>query len=495
MAGSSLLDLPNSLRLAGILYLLVPAAVYLVLRRRHEQRSLLAWCWGAGLYGLGYLMVGLRSTIPDWASIHLANLMIIASFSLRVSSLRCEDGLDPAWRAGGLLAGASFGLFAIAHEHSDAMRVQVGLLVQAAGSAWLAIAAFGIWRKQGLRVARALALAFAALTVSLLWGTAEVGLGGWAAIVSGGSLAVTVALLTSILVSLYGNLGYMGLVIERAYGNALRQARELERVSAERHAAEEQASQLLAWLAERDEMLRLLAHEVRQPLNNASAALQAASQALAPAEINHTVAGQRVQRAEKVLGQIIGTLDNTLAATALLASPDRVERRDVDVDTLTALAIGDLDATQRPRVHLQSVDAMRTALMDAGLMRLALRNLMSNALAYSSPGSPVVLRVSDMDEPLSLVLEVLDQGPGIDPALASRLFQRGVRGSQGGAGHGLGLYVVRRVAELHGGQVSLRPNPGGGTVFRMELPQEMPDRRSRRREQADQAWTSSARKT
>lgn len=495
MLGFWFLDIPNSLRLAGMLYLLVPVTVYLVLRRRYESRSLVAWCAGAGLYGLGYLMIGLRATIPDWASIHLANLMILTSFAWRVSSLRSESGRPPAWRWGSLLVLLGFLGFEAAHAHSAGLRVLVSMLVQTLGSAWLAWAAFDIWRRFGLRVARAMGWAFGAQMVSAAWMTLEVGLDGWQGIVRGDSLVVTATMLIAFFVSLYGNLGYMGLVIERAYGNGLRQARELERVSAERHAAEEHASQLLAWLAERDEMLRLLAHEVRQPLNNATAALQAARKALAPSEVNHAVAIQRVQRAEMVLGQIIGTLDNTLAATALLASPDRVERRDVDVDTLTALAIGDLDATQRPRVHVQSVDAMRTALLDAGLMRLAVRNLLSNALAYSSQGSPVVLRVSDLDEPLSLVVEVLDQGPGIEPELASRLFERGVRGSHGGTGHGLGLHVVRRVAELHGGRVSLRPNPGGGTIFRMELPQEMPDRRRSRRDRPDQASMSAARKT
>ena len=236
-------------------------------------------------------------------------------------------------------------------------------------------------------------------------------------------------------------MGYMGPVIERVYGEALRQTRELERLAAERQAAEEQASPLLAWQAERDEMLRPLSHEVRQPLNSVTDALQAARKALAPLDVNHAVAFQRVQRAELVLGQITGTLDNTLAATVWLASPYRVERRDGDVD------------------------AMRTALMDAGLMRLTLCNLLSNAMACSSPGSPVVLRVSDMDEPLSRVVEVVDQGPGIEPALASRLFERGVRGRH------------------------------GGTIFRLELPQEMPHRRRKRRERPDQASPSAARKT
>lgn len=500
MVGVAFLDVPTALRLAGLLYLLVPVTVYLVLRRSHDCRSLMAWCGGASLYGLGYLFIGLRTTLPDWASIHLANVMLYASYALRVSSLRSECGLNPGWRTGALLVLLSSLVFELADWHSEALRVLVSLLFQVVGTGWLALAAADIWQTRGLRVARAMAWAFAALTIAAAWITAQVGLGGWAALSSSTTLSVSLGVLLAFLVSLYGNLGFMGLVIERAYGNELRHGRELERVSAQRLAAEEHATRLLAWLAERDELLRLLAHEVRQPLNNASAALQAARKALTPAGMDHAAAGQRVQRAELVLGQIIGTLDNTLAATALLASPDRVERRDVDVDTLTTLAIGDLESTQRQRVQVHSQDAMRTALMDAGLIRLALRNLLSNALAYSRPDAPVVLRVSDLEEPLSLVLEVLDQGPGIEPALAERLFERGVRGNQTGPGHGLGLYVVRRVMELHGGSVDLRPNPGGGTIFRLQLPQDMPDRRRKRREGRDgrdlpdQASTSAARK-
>lgn len=494
MVGLLLLDLPTALRLAGFLYLLVPAAVYLVLRRSHEGRSLLAWCGGAGLYGLGYLLFGLRQSIPDELSVYLAHGMVLASFGLRVSSLRLESRRPPAWGLNACLVLLGFGLVVFAHGQSDALRVQTAMLLQVAGSAWLTWAAADVWRALGLRVARAMALAFGAMTLALLWAAVDVGLAGWQGFSGSDSIAVTMALPIAFIVSLYGNLGFMGLVVERSNDNQEQHTRELERLSAQRQEAEAHASRLMAWLADRDELLRLLAHEVRQPLNNATAALQAARKALTPADIDHAAAGQRVQRAEVVLGQIIGTLDNTLAATALLASPDRVERRDVDVDTLTTLAIGDLDASQRSRVQVQGEDAMRTALMDAGLMRLALRNLLSNALAYSDPGSPVVLRVSDLDEPLSLVLEVLDQGPGIDPELAPQLFDRGVRGSQGGQGHGLGLYVVRRVMELHGGSVEPLANPGGGTIFRLVLPQDMPDRRRKRRDGPDQPSTSSARK-
>jgi len=240
-----------------------------------------------------------------------------------------------------------------------------------------------------------------------------------------------------------------------------------------RDAAERQADHLREAIHERDEVVRVLAHEVRQPLNNASAALESAAAELAPgARREPGQAMQRVRRAQGVIRQIVGALDNTLAATALLTSAERIGSHDADVDVLIDLSLADLDAAQRARVQVERVSSTRTASMDSGLMRLALRNVLSNALAYSPADSQVILRLTDSDEPLALVFEVLDTGPGVRDELLPRLFERGVRGNQDVPGHGIGLYVVRRVMELHGGTVDLRPNAPTGTVFRLWLPQD-----------------------
>lgn len=240
-----------------------------------------------------------------------------------------------------------------------------------------------------------------------------------------------------------------------------------------RDAAERQAAHLREAIHERDEFVRVLAHEVRQPLNNASAALESAAGELVPgARMEPGQAMQRVRRAQGVIRQIAGALDNTLAATALLTSAERVGSHDADVDVLIDLSLADLDAAQRTRVQVERISSTRTASMDSGLMRLALRNVLSNALAYSPPESPVVLRITDSDEPLALVFEVFDTGPGVRDELLPHLFERGVRGNQDVPGHGIGLYVVRRVMELHGGNVDLRPNAPSGTVFRLWLPQD-----------------------
>jgi PAS domain S-box-containing protein len=242
---------------------------------------------------------------------------------------------------------------------------------------------------------------------------------------------------------------------------------ELRREQALRLQLEAQGREQERMLRERGEMLDVMAHEVRQPLNNASAALQSAVAALR--DIGEQVAAPRLGRAQNVLGQVMARIDNTLAVAALLARPGPIEREDADIATLVAVAIADMPAQDRGRVRVQRETAARTASMDMSLMRLALRNLLSNALKYSPPGSEVTLRLADSESPLGLVVDVADRGQGVDPQLQPRLFERGARGHPGaaGIGHGLGLYIVRRVMELHGGQVQLLHTGVTGTTMRL----------------------------
>ncbi len=226
-------------------------------------------------------------------------------------------------------------------------------------------------------------------------------------------------------------------------------------------------------LKERDDLIAMLAHEVSQPLNNASAAIEAAASAIELAGGRGAEAAAPLQRAQIVLGHVVGSLNNTLAAARLVADERAISVQDTDIDTVIGLALGDLDANERTRVRINRIGHTRTATMNSGLMRLALRNLLVNALKYSPSRSPVDLNVLDSDEPLALVLEVRDQGNGIEPDWQRKVFERGVRGPQHGGttGMGLGLYIVARVAALHRGTIEVRDNPPRGALFRLVLPQ------------------------
>lgn len=252
---------------------------------------------------------------------------------------------------------------------------------------------------------------------------------------------------------------------------------QLAEERAQRLKVEGESAALRRLLDEREEMLRLLAHEVRQPLNNASAALEGASAALAQhGDSSAAEVRTPLLRARHVLDHVIGTLNNALAAATLLASGTPTEPLaavDTDVDTLVQLVLHDIAAEDRPRVHIESNGSARTVRLQPVLMRLALCNLLRNALAYSPDGSPVALRISDSDDPLAVVFEVADQGEGIAPELLPRLFDKGVRGPQAGrlAGAGLGLYIVRQVAQRHGGRIDVAANQPRGSVVRLVLPQ------------------------
>jgi PAS domain S-box-containing protein len=242
------------------------------------------------------------------------------------------------------------------------------------------------------------------------------------------------------------------------------------RVQIEAHAA-----QLQALLAERTQMLDVLAHEVRQPLNNASAALQSAMGSLRASGDEFT--SDRVLRAQGVLCDVLGSIDNTLAVACLLARPEPIQRDDVDIATLVAVAIADMPAEERGRIQIQRDTPTRTALMDMSLMRLALRNLLSNALKFSPPGSAVQLRIGDCDEPPALLIDVTDHGAGIPATLLPQLFTRGGHGSGAhgsGLGLGLGLYIVERVMSLHGGTAELLNTGPGGTTLRLVVTQADP---------------------
>jgi PAS domain S-box-containing protein len=248
---------------------------------------------------------------------------------------------------------------------------------------------------------------------------------------------------------------------------------KLQREQALRRQLQKQAEAQTDMLRERDEMLDVLAHEVRQPLNNASAAMQSALGSLR--DIGEQAAAPRLVRAQAVLGQVMARLDNTLAVAALLARQGPAQREDTDLDTLLAVTIADMPAAERERVAIRRDSAARTVSMDMSLMRLALRNLLSNALKYSRPGTTVTVSIGDSEDPLGLFIDVTDQGSGIEPGLRAHLFERGARGRHTpGAEHGLGLYIVRRVMELHGGEARLVATGEAGTTMRL-LVAELPD--------------------
>ncbi len=264
--------------------------------------------------------------------------------------------------------------------------------------------------------------------------------------------------------------GYVGAVediTEREETEQRLRSEQAARAQVERHADE-----LNALLTERTEMLDVLAHEVRQPLNNASAALQTASAALAGH--HDSAAAQPLRRAQEVLAGVIEGVNNTLAVSTALVGSSELVQVDADLDMLVSIAIADMAPAERPRLQVLRETAVRTVWVDVGLLRLALRNLIANALHHSPPHCAVQIIVRDAQAPGVLNIDVRDQGHGIAPELMPRLFLRGARaGGVAGAGqrtsHGLGLFIARRAMELQRGTVTLLSTSTQGTTMRLQI--------------------------
>jgi two-component system sensor histidine kinase AdeS len=108
---------------------------------------------------------------------------------------------------------------------------------------------------------------------------------------------------------------------------------------------------------------------------------------------------------------------------------------------------------------------------DAARLRQALAAALTNAQRYAPDSGPLTIETGT--SPQGIVLRVLDRGPGVSEEIAARAFERFWRGEhsrdRARGGSGLGLSVVRAIAEAHGGSASLTPRAGGGAAFEMLL--------------------------
>lgn len=468
---------PLTVRLfSGFVYLLMSVFVWALMFRRHALLPLSLWTFGGLTMFAGSWLVPPLVPIPELPRIVMANSLLTAAVLARTLALRCYLGLRVN------LGQVSLGWLAL-------VAVSVPLALLGLNSVytvfshlcWYACMAALAWHawKVGLRddsrSSWMLVWAEIILVATLIVRTAVV-LAQWpdGRLDEGWSMMLLLSAFT--LSAVYSNLCYMGIVLD---GSRASEARAREAQVAEttrREVAERSAAMLRETLQQRDhladersQLLQVLAHEIRQPLHNASGALQAAGRALkSPGAEGLGLATQRLQRADAVLSDVHSVLDNTLAATNLLARQGPLTLQDVEVDLVVDLALGDLPAPERARVQVQHQDGVQSAEFEPGLVRLALRNLLRNAFNHGGPDTAVTLRIEERDQPPALWLSVEDNGRGAPRALLEA--PAGGGAADGVSSRGLGLNIVRRVMALHDGRLVLAPKLPHGLVASLVFP-------------------------
>jgi signal transduction histidine kinase len=457
----------------GVFYLLMALTVWRMGRRTPLSGVVRLWTLGGLSASACLLLVAGRSMLPVAVGYGLSTVLGAVSMLLQLGALRQLLARPQVWQPLAWAVALALALMLAVGWIGNRLWIFVaGCLVLAALSGMLAWHARLTALKLRSRSAGLMAWSQTALALSFVvrgLGVAA-GLAPYQPGVGGPAFAVHHVVV--VLAALYGSLGFMGLLLDITRRGEARARENQVAEAARREDAELKAQELRVLLQQRDalatereRMLQMLAHEIRQPLHNASGALQAAGQALrlqpeAGAGQQTGLVAQRLGRAEAVLGEVRAVLDNTLAAASLLSRRAPLAVQEVDLDFLIDLALGDLDETQRKQVQLQWHTDLRQVEVEPGLLRLALRNLLVNAFSHGGPGVAVQLRVSERDAPPALLLAVVDDGPGL-PLAALPPERR----------PGLGLGIVQQVVALHGGRLELLPNQPTGLQAVLVLPQ------------------------
>lgn len=214
-----------------------------------------------------------------------------------------------------------------------------------------------------------------------------------------------------------------------------------------------------------------VAHELRNALSVLETSLHLARRALKAApEVTSKAEPHLARMAEQIhAGQAI-------VREVLEESRDSVELAPVDLRSLVLEVIGGV--TRPEHLSLDADVARVRVVIDARQVRQLLINLVRNAVEALSPSRstprPGKIRIqgSLANQGTELLLFVEDDGPGIDAAVAPRLFQAFATGKRGGTG--LGLALCRRIAEAHGGAIVAEPITPRGTRMKVTLPLPVP---------------------
>lgn len=223
----------------------------------------------------------------------------------------------------------------------------------------------------------------------------------------------------------------------------------------------------------RDEFLATISHELRTPLQ----AILGWTEILREAASDD----DQVQRAAEVIERNAQAqrhlVDDMLDVSRIITGRLRLELRRIAILEPVRAAVESVEPTARAKgIHLEILGPETSPQVTADPNRLQqiVWNLLSNSLKFTPEGGRVEIEVRE-DEG-SILLEVRDDGQGIDPDLLPHIFHRfrrggGFSGKGSKAGLGLGLSIVQHLVEMHGGRIEAESEgPDQGSTFRIRLP-------------------------
>jgi len=215
----------------------------------------------------------------------------------------------------------------------------------------------------------------------------------------------------------------------------------------------------------RSEIVSLISHDLRSPLAVVIGYLDLLNKPLSDKEREKAIGS-----AKRSAGRMADLLEDLLSATRAeeLLAPAALSP--VDLADLSDEVVSSIAPTHSERALVLDVTCRPVVRGEEKRLRQVLVNLVTNAFKYAPDDQPITVRVACAGGIAQV--RVIDHGPGVPVDDRERVFDRYARldGSSGRPGVGLGLYIVRIIAENHGGAVRAEETPGGGATFVVELP-------------------------
>jgi signal transduction histidine kinase/DNA-binding response OmpR family regulator len=222
----------------------------------------------------------------------------------------------------------------------------------------------------------------------------------------------------------------------------------------------------------KDEFLAVVSHEIRNPLN----AIMGWANVLLTGSLNPEQAHRAVSTIERNAKAQAQLIEDLLDVSRIVTGKMRIEVAPVDIGRVIENALDVVrHAADAKGVRLQPIlDRSAGPLMgDADRLQQVVWNLLSNAVKFTTKGGRVVIRLQRIDS--SIVITVEDTGLGIDPMFLPHVFDRFRQADMATTrvkqGLGLGLAIVRHIAELHGGSIdAFSEGLEKGSTFTLRLP-------------------------
>ncbi|GLY64181.1 sensor histidine kinase [Amycolatopsis taiwanensis] len=213
-----------------------------------------------------------------------------------------------------------------------------------------------------------------------------------------------------------------------------------------------------AALEQQEVLLAETAHDLRTPV----AALRALAEA---AQNNPGLSAELLPRTVRLAARMGGIIDDLLVRARLAAGVEQLSIQPVFLDQLVAAVV---EEAQTRDAHITLTTAPTAVDADPALVQRAIGNLLDNAVKYGrQPGAQAIVHITVAGGTVT----VADHGPGIDAEAAAETFDRF---SSTGGSSGLGLSIVRWVAQAHGGTLSVYNADEGGAIFELRLPLSAP---------------------